>query len=641
MPKKTKRDLSKHDHSQSSLNERLFVCNISQTTHHKELETLFKTYGQIKDFSFSPGLGYAFVEYTKIEAANACRLSKLYIDGRTLRIDLPTPRKNSDSSGGGSSLSSSKTRTPVGPSPLHSRRNSYHETMIPSAPNDWPALPTPSRTPTVDDSSKLTPPSHSSIPSSHGSSTSKISKGSPCLTPSVKSDSTTSTFSEVKEGGSILNSFGPATLFHSSDSPSHISSTSPYLFDEITLPIWKSAPAVSLSVSSSRDANEPRATPFSAAGSINSTPTPSTQVSSQGRDWIAFQRQPHLLLSSSPVLLQSDDTQTSSNIDTLRIFVGKLSSKTTTSILTSYIVDFLIEQGLEEDPRNHVADVFMPMDVNAKPRGFAFITFQSQVAFDAVLKFTPHILDGKEIVIDAAAPRGIKVRTDLPGRPWEILPTDLPGRPWEILPETGSSSSSSTDFESNHLSTNAYVSSALENSQSLEKISNALFGALCDSFGIPQSDPRASSTPMLHPFHLLQTMQPIIPFTPQYIQPIHIHDPLLVPSITLRPDAASFIPLKHACDETPTSSASIFVTLRNGKGSEDDSCENGLMVSPMLQTVPNGLPMGLPMGLLTGLSPGLSTGLPTCTSTSDLANLLHSIGVGLSEKGVGDEIKLS
>lgn len=638
MPTKTKRDLSKHDHSQSSLNERLFVCNISQTTHHRELEALFKTYGSIKDFSFSPGLGYAFVEFREIEAANVCRLSKLYIDGRTLRIDLPTPRKNSDSSSsrGGSSVSSSKTRTPVGPSPLPSRRSSHHETMIPSASNDWPALPTitPSRsTRLVDDSGKFTPPSHSSISSSQGSSSSNNSKVSPRLTPSIKSDSTTSTFSDK---GSSLSSFGPATLFQSSDSTSHISSTSPYLFDDITLPIWTSAPVLSVSVSSSDDASGratlyTKAAPLTTATPINSTP--STQVTSHGRDWIAFQRQQHLLLSSSPVLLQAEDTQTSSNVDTLRIFAGKLSSKTTTSILTSYIVDFLIEQGLEEDPRNHVADVFMPLDIYGKPRGFAFITFQSQVAFDAVLKFTPHILDGKEIVIDAAAPRGIKVRTDLPGRPWEGIP--------EMGP------SSITGSESNHLSANAYVSSAFGNSQSLETISNTLFGALCDSFGIPQSDPRASSTPILHPFHLLQMMQPIIPFTPQFIQQMHLHDPLQVPSITLRPDAASFIPtlvdetVTHPREETSSSPASIFVTLRNGKGSEDNSNENGMMVSSTLQTVPMGLTMGLPTGLSMGVPMGLSTGLPTGTSTSDLANLLQSIGVGLSEKEEEDEIKLS
>jgi hypothetical protein len=87
-----------------------------------------------------------------------------------------------------------------------------------------------------------------------------------------------------------------------------------------------------------------------------------------------------------------------------------------------------------------------------------------------------------------------------------------------------------------------------------------------------------------------------------------------------------------------SSPASIFVTLRNGKGSEDNSNENGMMVSSTLQTVPMGLTMGLPTGLSMG---ELSTVLPAGISTSDLANLLQSIGVGLSEKGNGDEIKLS
>jgi len=144
---------------------------------------------------------------------------------------------------------------------------------------------------------------------------------------------------------------------------------------------------------------------------------------------------------------------------------------------------------------------------------------------------------------------------------------------------------------------------------------------------------------MLHPFHLLQMMQPIIPYTPQFIQPMHMQDPLQVPHITLRPDAASFIPTlvdetgTHPREEMSSSPASIFVTLRNGKGCEDNSNENGMMVSSTLQTVPTGLLMGEPLGLLTDLPAGIST--------SDLANLLQSIGVGLSEKGDGDEIKLS
>jgi RNA recognition motif-containing protein len=168
----------------------------------------------------------------------------------------------------------------------------------------------------------------------------------------------------------------------------------------------------------------------------------------------------------------------------LRIFAGKLSSRVTTDVLTKYLVDFLVSEGLTEDPINHLADVFMPLDLNLKPRGFAFITFQSQVAFDAVLNYSPHIIDGKEIVIDAAAPRGIKVRTDLPGRPWEVLP---PPSATSSAPPSALQSPNSDKTEMQSLT--EIVSCALANQTNIDTLTQALIGAMRESFGatLPQA----------------------------------------------------------------------------------------------------------------------------------------------------------
>ena len=602
----------KHDHSESTLNERIFVCNIAPTTKRSLLEKLFKEFGAIQELSFSPGLGYCFVEFTLIDAANACRASTLEIDGRTLRIDLPT-RKKSDAASSTSSSSSSKSgagtptgQSPAGPSPISSRRSSNHEPMLPATAG-WPALPTPtqrsSKASFADAARPARQPHFGTSPLLSSSSITSSSQDSsavdspPSLTPSLKSDSTTSTAS-IGVGAATSNSMFPVTALFQAVG------TDINGYDESPLPIWTSSLAL--------------------PGGLPTAPTPSTppQLLSQGRDWVKYQRLPTASVVQQPVgyrplpnslkssaLPEDDETvqkqqHTSTGIDVLRIFAGKLSSRVTTAVLTNYLVDFLISEGLTEDPINHLADVFMPLDLSAKPRGFAFITFHSQVAFDAVLNFTPHILDGKEIVIDAAAPRGIKVRTDLPGRPWEVLtPSSIPP------------SAAKTELQS----LTDIVSSALASQTNIETLSQALLGAMRESFGLV---PPQSQMPMIDPYQMLQFMHPIpfppfLPFSPNLSYPLH---PIPMPvqeQAPLRSDAPSFSDSSSLSQSfepipilmTPVSvddNSSIFASLRNGEGLVDDGQVDLLLPKSSLN--------------LQSLTPSLE-------STADLERLLEGIGM--------------
>jgi len=323
---------------------------------------------------------------------------------------------------------------------------------------------------------------------------------------------------------------------------------------------------------------------------------------------VGYRPLPNSLKSSA--LPEDDETtqqqqHTSTGIDVLRIFAGKLSSRVTTAELTNYLVDFLISEGLTEDPINHLADVFMPLDLSAKPRGFAFITFNSQVAFDAVLNFTPHILDGKEIVIDAAAPRGIKVRTDLPGRPWEVLTSSSPPP-----------SVAKTELQS----LTEIVSSALTSQTNIETLSQALLGAMRESFGLV---PPQSPMPMIDPYQMLQFMHPIpippfMPFSPNLSYPLHPIPTMPVQEqALLRSDAPSFSAsssLSQSFEPTPIlmtsrlsvdDNSSIFASLRNGEGLVDGQVDL----------------------LLPKSSLNLQSLTPSLESTADLERLLEGIGM--------------
>jgi RNA recognition motif-containing protein len=616
----------KHDHSDSTLTERLFVCNIAPTTKRRALEKLFQEYGHVKELSFSPGLGYCFVEFKLIEAANACRLSTLLIDGRVLRIDLPT-RKKSDAESTTSSAYSTSTKsgagtpihgqsgagTPAGQSqsPSSSRRSSNHESMFPTTAG-WPALPTPlprSKTSFVDAARPSRQPNFSSTPPLSSSSITPSSQDStatdtpPSLTPSLKSDSTTSTASEGGEQFHSMATFPVTALFYSG--------TETKGYEDSTLPLWSSSVATQGGPSQRT------------SSSSSSSSSSAHQLLSQGRDWVKYQRLPStsvlqqqqqplgyrplpnaLQSSSVPLTMTAqlavppeDETTHRQSNGMLRIFAGKLSSRVTTDVLTKYLVDFLVSEGLTEDPINHLADVFMPLDLNLKPRGFAFITFQSQVAFDAVLNYSPHIIDGKEIVIDAAAPRGIKVRTDLPGRPWEVLP---PPSATSSAPPSALQSPNSDKTELQSLT--EIVSCALANQTNIDTLTQALIGAMRESFGatLPQAVgatllqvPQTVMPQMINPFHMLNSMH-TIPFPPfPHFMPAPImpfpRPPTYLPmqDYTLRSDAPSFpaapsssfsssssflpqstgpLPEPFPTFDKSSPLSSIFASLRNGEG---------------------------------------------------------------------------
>lgn len=93
----------------------------------------------------------------------------------------------------------------------------------------------------------------------------------------------------------------------------------------------------------------------------------------------------------------------------LRLFVGKLGSQSTSDSLWRHFAAILDSLGFPQ-PQRDIDDIYVPMDNNGRPRGFAFVSFSNRRALDAVVSWRhPHIVDGKKVVVDVAAPRGLKV----------------------------------------------------------------------------------------------------------------------------------------------------------------------------------------------------------------------------------------
>lgn len=92
----------------------------------------------------------------------------------------------------------------------------------------------------------------------------------------------------------------------------------------------------------------------------------------------------------------------------VRVFVGKLSSSTTTESLQTYFIEFLRANGYPA-PEQAVVDVYAPLDVSGRQRGFAFVSFADRSTVDLVIRYPHHYIDGRHVLMDVAAPRGFKV----------------------------------------------------------------------------------------------------------------------------------------------------------------------------------------------------------------------------------------
>jgi RNA recognition motif-containing protein len=93
-----------------------------------------------------------------------------------------------------------------------------------------------------------------------------------------------------------------------------------------------------------------------------------------------------------------------------RVFVGKLGPSTTPDSLRRHFSDLLASLPLPS-PAAHVEDVFLPLDSGGRPRGFAFVSFTSRDAVEAVMTVPHHVVDGRSLVVDAAVPRGAPTAT--------------------------------------------------------------------------------------------------------------------------------------------------------------------------------------------------------------------------------------
>jgi RNA recognition motif-containing protein len=99
-----------------------------------------------------------------------------------------------------------------------------------------------------------------------------------------------------------------------------------------------------------------------------------------------------------------------------RIFVGKLASTTSSESIRSYFENFLKNCGYSHMYASEcISDVYMPMDHSSgrggpsRSRGFAFVSLRDPACVDMCMRVTNHFIDGKRVVLDVAAPRGIKV----------------------------------------------------------------------------------------------------------------------------------------------------------------------------------------------------------------------------------------
>ncbi len=76
-------------------NQKLFVGNLNFETTKEEINTLFSAFGTVKAISLRPKKGFAFVEMSKPEEAEAAllKLDQSSFKDRPLRISLEMPKK--------------------------------------------------------------------------------------------------------------------------------------------------------------------------------------------------------------------------------------------------------------------------------------------------------------------------------------------------------------------------------------------------------------------------------------------------------------------------------------------------------------------------------------------------------------------
>lgn len=86
---------------------------------------------------------------------------------------------------------------------------------------------------------------------------------------------------------------------------------------------------------------------------------------------------------------ENDISETCSNF---RVFVGHLQATHTDQVLMKYFSKF-----------GHVVDVYIPVDAEKRPRGFAYVSF-SELKNENALKNANHTVEGKKIYVDISDP---------------------------------------------------------------------------------------------------------------------------------------------------------------------------------------------------------------------------------------------
>lgn len=96
-------------------------------------------------------------------------------------------------------------------------------------------------------------------------------------------------------------------------------------------------------------------------------------------------------------------------VTSLRLFVGKLPASATAETLRNYFTSVLRSCG-HGAPEGGVVDVYLPLDASHRPRGFSFVSFADRPTLEMVVSFPrEHVIEGRPVIIDVAAPRGLKV----------------------------------------------------------------------------------------------------------------------------------------------------------------------------------------------------------------------------------------
>ena len=83
---------------------KLYVGNLSYAVTNEQLTELFGSYGEVKSVNIIEGKGFGFVELASPEEAEKAKdgLNGNEFEGRTLKVDVARPRRDSgDRRGGG------------------------------------------------------------------------------------------------------------------------------------------------------------------------------------------------------------------------------------------------------------------------------------------------------------------------------------------------------------------------------------------------------------------------------------------------------------------------------------------------------------------------------------------------------------